>query len=355
MEEGDDEEESDGEDFNGGLQVEDEGEEEEVDTSTPAYPRPTLPETTMPPQELLHKIEQTNIYLKGNSGLSPLSVRFGMFQEPVYALRGLPSSLVFRGGQPTAEAIEAIRLVHRHFLGEARFGLKEGCYGAGGGGIHVIYLDGRHLEDRPQIEDLVALTHPSQAYRSSHMKWMTTYDPLHQHMFPKKRAEYLRDWHGDDDYGSVLPLDDVSRALLLSDALDTVPFGTPPNYILRNYPSLEHGKCLFLLPRFSYIHDGECLHRTDGNQADNSSSNDSDHSELLCPMAMAFERQQNLPNALYWSDFQNIHRPDETICQETAGGTAMEAGDVNEAPTFAMFRLRSTKEILALVQWDYRD
>ena len=76
----------------------------------------------------------------------------------------------------------------------------------------------------------------------------------------------------------------------------------------------------------------------------------------LCPVAADFVQREN-PDEHFWQ-FEQRHHPRihrDVIFQETTTGIAMEPGDVDELPVYAIFQLAETRELLALVQWDYRD
>ena len=142
-----------------------------------------------------------------------------------------------------------------------------------------------------------------------------------------------------DENDSTLSLDAVLECLTSQLQTRQILSSIPP-HVAQNYPSMASGRLLFLLPRFESIHDGECLDEP-----------------VLCPMAVAFQQYQQQRNPaepeIYWYQFQQ-REPDQVILQQSTA-PAKEAGDIPEAPVFAIFQLDGTGELLALAQWDYRD
>ena len=310
-------------------------EDEEIASVGVGYPHAPPQGSVLPPHDFQRKMKDVERMYPSDGGC-----RHGMFTQPVFAWRNFPNSLHFaHANNPSVAAQTVVKAIHDNLLGY-QYGKKEGTYGAGGGAVHVMYL-GRPCSDDgdssfPRIHELLDLLHLSPPYQPSNMQWMTTVDPLHQQLFPKRRndSEY-------DENDSVLSLDAFCDLLTnRSTTIDTRTIVTDiPPHVTLNYPCLAAGRIMFLLPRFAALHDGDCLAEP-----------------VLCPTALAFQNRSN--HNEYWSQFQA--RPEVNVGvfleeSTTTDGPAKEAGDIYESPVFALFQLNVTGEILGLVQWDYRD
>lgn len=290
-----------------------------------------------------------------------LANRFGMFDQPLFTYDNLPCSLHFDHsklqGVPSGQAKDAMGLLHTNLLGKT-FGAKVGNYGGSGGGVHILYLglpfeaSGEICDSFPGIDTLLTMLHLSDIYKPEAMQWMTTTDPIHQDLFSKYRDETLVDAKNGDN-PSVLSLDDVVNLLVPSPLAHVTTIPTTrivsseqiPPHVTANYPSLEHGRVLFLLPRFAHLHDGDCLRKP-----------------TLCPTALAFYERSRAHQHESWTHFQNRPEHNHGVFLETTAASsegkneslAKEACDIFESPVLCLFQLEETWEILALVQWDYR-
>jgi len=191
---------------------------------------------------------------------------FGMFDRPLFAYGDFPSSLHFASHSissdgavagPSSHALNALSILHASFLGRT-FGTKQGCYGAGGGGVHAMYL-GRPPEDAssafPEVAVLLDMLHLSEPYRTESMRWMTTADPVHQHLFPRYRDdEMLEEYEaGNEDCASVPSLEALAGVLV--DSIPTRRIVAPdriPSHVTANYPSLVHGRIRSARPRLPF-------------------------------------------------------------------------------------------------------
>lgn len=257
------------------------------------------------------------------------SSSFGMFAQPLFTWAEFPCSLHFEDASPTPEAKAALKVLHRDLLG-MDFGQKQGIYGASGGGVHLLYL-GRE-DSFPNIEQLLEMLRLSDGYKPPALKWMTTTDPVHQHMFPKTKESAEEE---EDESPTVLSMDAFVN--LLSNQVATrriIP--QVPAHVTANYPCLEGGRILCLLPRFAGLHDGDCL-----------------APPTFCPTAVAFENRSD--RSQVWYQFQERPEVNVDVFVEESQGVAKQAGDVIESPDLWLFQLATTGEIMALVQWDYRD
>uniref|UniRef100_A0A7S2U7T8 Uncharacterized protein n=1 Tax=Attheya septentrionalis TaxID=420275 RepID=A0A7S2U7T8_9STRA len=307
--------------------------------------------------------------------MSLLGNRNGMFAESVFTWDDLPCSLHFSDADPSDSATAAMKVLHDQYL-TATFGAKQGMYGAGGGGVHVLYLGSPPLtteddneekegDSPPDITTLLQMMRLAEEYAPPKMQWMTTVDPLHQQLFPKSPSEI------DEDEESVVsfePFVNLLQGEIPTRNIGSVPY---PPHVLVNWPFLSHPtndnasndddegrlkvfpRVLFLLPRFAQLHDGNCRRSN-------------------CPVATAFaeyERTFSETNntdetttatRMYWYQYQNspeahhVHMNEGVMVQESEG-IAKEAGDIMESPVVCLFQLESTGEVLGLVQWDYRD
>lgn len=265
--------------------------------------------------------------IKDNDGESSSS--FGMFAQPLFNWAEFPCSLHFEDASPTPQAKAALEVLHRDLLG-MEFGRKEGWHGASGGGVHLLYL-GRK-DSFPNIEQLLGMLRLSDGYKPPALRWMTTTDPVHQHMFAKKKQAMEEE---GDEIPTALSMDAFVN--LLSNQVATrriIP--QVPAHVTANYPCLEEGRTLCLLPRFATLHDGDCLGRP-----------------TFCPTAVAFENRAD--KSQVWYQFQERPEVNIGVFVEESQGEAKEAGDVIESPDLWLFQLATTGEIMALIQWDYRD
>lgn len=251
----------------------------------------------------------------------------GMFSSKVTACDGLPCSLYFADemtGIPDS-ARNVLKIIHEELLGNS-LGQKIGCYGAGDGPIHIMYLGPSSLSVPLNLSSLLDMLHLSQEYRS--YNWMTTVDPMHQQMFAKVCAGY------EDAVPTLLSLDAVMEVVSTKIPTRSLVPNLPP-HVVSNYPCLEEGKLLFLLPRFENMHDGECLANSQ-----------------CCPVAAAFQRTAN---GEYWYQFQGRTGANASIILETTqDGRTMNSGDIQESPVLAIFQTVAG-DVFALAQWDYRD
>jgi hypothetical protein len=155
------------------------------------YPHPPSG-SVLPPQQFLAKMKSINDFLNDQvsegQGAATLTNRFGMFEQPLFSYDNLPCSLHFEHSSwrdvPTDQAKEAMTLLHVNLLGMT-FGAKEGFYGAGGGGVHILYLGvtfdllDATCDSFPGIDTLLKMLHLSDMYKPEAMQWMTTSDPIH--------------------------------------------------------------------------------------------------------------------------------------------------------------------------------
>lgn len=337
-------------------------------TSNSTYPSAPVG-SRAPPDEFISKmasIDHPDEQQSSNTA-DEQQQQFGMFDRPLFSYSDLPCSLHFydtsNNSLPSSKARDAMKILHTHLLGNT-FGAKQGKYGAGGGGIHILYLGlptPAAPTNFPDIDALLKMLHLSDTYQPQSMQWMTTTDPIHQTLFPKYRDGGDED---DDNDETTLSLDDLMELLVPNNVTDasaaTIPtrpiLATVPSHVITNYPLLRHGRILFLIPRFASLHDGDCLYRYE--------KGDIEPTTPLCPTAVAFTNRRTAVNndddddgEEYWYQFQ--HRPEHNVHvyleQTTAAGPAKEAGDIDQAPVICLFQLESTGELMALVQWDYRD
>ena len=113
------------------------------------------------------------------------------FSVDVMSWQEYPCSLYFDSSPPPSEA--ARDALHRisELLGPR--GQEKGCYGAGGGSMHVMYLgcpappeggNADNFKDRPTgfppLLTLLDMLHLNDAFSPPSTKWMATLDPLHQ-------------------------------------------------------------------------------------------------------------------------------------------------------------------------------
>eukprot|EP00978_Attheya_sp_CCMP212_P038964 scaffold198285_cov46-Attheya_sp.AAC.3 len=330
-----------------------------------------------PPDEFQQKMSR----LLGNDN----PTNNGMFAESVFTWDDLPCSLHFSDADPSDSARAAMKVLHDQYL-TATFGAKQGMYGAGGGGVHVLYLgspppsstedNNNEEEDEdapPDITTLLQMMRLAQEYAPPKMQWMTTVDPLHQQLFPKSPSEI----DNDDEESSVVSFEPFvnllqgEMAMIPTRNMGSVPY---PPHVLVNWPFLSHPptsinnesddeegrlevfpRVLFLLPRFAQLHDGNCRRSN-------------------CPVATRFaEYERTLSETnntnnetttttrMYWYQYQNspeahhVHHMNEGVLVQESEGIAKEVGDIMESPVVCLFQLESTGEVLALVQWDYRD
>ena len=324
------------------MQVFDEGDDEEEDVLAEVSYRTRPPNgSRYPPEEFRHKMDDIREHYE--------SCPYGMFNQPLYTYTDLPCSLHFETSNnsmalpPSQQAIDAMQLLERDLLGNV-FGKKEGCYGGGGGGIHILYI-GRYNDTSTNIlsiYNLLDMLHLSEMYQPQTMQWMLTTDPLHQQLFPKRNGDPPADDHEVwESIASLTTFVDLLETKIPTKRILTEE--TVPSHVIRNYPCLSTGKVLFLLPKFASIHDGDCL-----------------SSPTFCPAATAFQNRQNRTES--WSQYLRQHHSEinqDVILEDTTArypnGVAMEAGDIYQSPVLCIFQLEATNELLALVQWDYRD
>jgi hypothetical protein len=251
----------------------------------------------------------------------------GMFAESVFTWEDLPCSLHFSAADPSDSARAAMKVLHDHYL-TATFGAKQGMYGAGGGGVHVLYLgspppneDNEEEDDAPpDITTLLQMMRLAEEYAPPKMQWMTTVDPLHQQLFPESPSEI--DDEDEDKESSVVSFEPFinllqgERAMIPTRNIFSVPY---PPHILVNWPFLSH-------------------HPHNDNE-----SNDEEGRLKVFPRVLFL-----LPR------FAELNTNEGVMVQESEG-IAKEAGDIMESPVVCLFQLESTGEVLALAQWDYRD
>jgi len=270
----------------------------EAEPAEPA-PAPVVDDVVEPPAEFRRKVESCAQFAAGARVLS--WARF-------------PCSLHFEGAAPSEAALDALATLSA-VLGP--FGREQGHYGAGGGGMHVLYLgrpDGYRTpgatEGFPPLAELVAMLRLAEGMAPPSTAWMSTLDPLHQQLFCHEPGGR------EPDAAAAGPplferLYNVISAELHTRAVVDAADGTLPPRITRRFPWLRQPRLLFVLPRFSQLHGGGC-------------------GRAECPL-------------------------DDSVLDEATGGKARERGDIFEAPCHALFQLESTGEVMSIVNWDFRD
>ena len=233
----------------------------------------------------------------------------------VQTWKRFPCSLHFPGvPRPSPAAVVALERLSA-VLGP--FGQQQGEYGAGGGGVHIMYLGvpPSGAEFFPPLEELVQMMRLADSIgpHAGTTRWMSTLDPLHQHLFTHDSGEYAAAAAaaGGED-AAVLPL--LQRLYALTSSLCTRPYSTEVMHerIVGDFPFMTETRLLFVLPRFARIHGEKCR----GGR---------------CPC------------------------DDSVIAESTAAGDARDAGVIFECPCHAVFQLQGTGEVPSLVNFDNRD
>jgi len=209
-----------------------------------------------------------------------------------------PCSLYFAGATPSSICLTALEKIS-NLLGP--FGEQQGEYGAGGGGVHIMYfgIPPSGEEIFPRLEELVQMMHLADSMGPPVTQWMATLDPRHQMIFTHEPDDYSTTGNNED---SEPPLLQRLYALITSE-IHTRPYTTEnaiDAQVVRDFPFLTEARLLFVLPRFNRISGG-------------------------------------------------------TILESTAAGERRDAGEIFECPCHAVFQLEDTGEVLSLVNFDYRD
>ncbi|KAL0227524.1 hypothetical protein RCL1_003668 [Eukaryota sp. TZLM3-RCL] len=170
----------------------------------------------------------------------------------------------------------------------------EGCYGAGGGLLHVLYFSRDVVQktwtsdDLPNVEDFIELLKLSdQAQLAS---WFVTLDPCHQTLFRRQED--------DDDVRDVLEelieLHDPQANFLASvdDSGDSLQCVNVLPHVRTSFPNFTKSRIVYFAPLVDGLHDGDCPQECPRDNTCFSSVLESDHDE---PVAF-----NEMPRFAFW-------------------------------------------------------